>query len=69
MTPSDDRQGGVACFAAADVDRRTEKDPFLKAKVRTTKLRLAGFCSEMDDRFWESAKRLTRPTPPVEPTE
>jgi hypothetical protein len=48
---------------AAEVDKKLEEDPFLKAKVRTLKLRLADFCSEMDNQFWESAKCRSRPKP------
>lgn len=48
----------VVC--AEEVDQRAEKDPFLKTKVRSMKFRLAIFCCEMDDRFWESAECLPR---------
>jgi hypothetical protein len=46
--------------SADDVERRAKDDLFLKAKMRAMKLRLAGFCCSIDDRFWEAAQRLPR---------
>lgn len=46
--------------------RRAEKDPRLKAKLRAIESSVIAFCPELDEHFWTSAARLSRPLrPPV----
>lgn len=47
--------------SAARVNKQCRDDPYLQAKVRAMKLRLAAFCPEIDNQFWDSATNLARP--------
>jgi hypothetical protein len=42
------------------VERRMRDDAVVRAKVRLLKERLAGFCPDVKDEFWEKAKKITR---------
>lgn len=40
--------------------RRAETDPYLRAKIIAAKHALATFCPEVDETFWDAARRLER---------
>lgn len=46
------------------VEERAAEDPFLRAKVRMIKNRLAGFDSAFDDEFWEKIDAIRRDVSP-----